>query len=211
MPSVTTDRAPHRGRVPVEQRVLGLDRRTFPLAFFVLAVFLVATVVMPRIDDAVAWDDPVRAGERLALTETVAFTPVVGWNVESGFRVGEGGSAVSSGRAVVVGDGVTFAVVPDDFDGTPSELLDQVEKVTSATEDPTFRVEGEPTNVTTAAGATGVQQTCSSVLGDGLVAAFVLDGTGLKITAYGAPAAMRAAADDVTTMIASITADGGTA
>lgn len=211
MPADTTTRTEHRGRVPVEHRVLGLDRRTFPVVFFVLAVFLVATVVMPRIDDAVAWDDPVRAGERLALSDTMVFTPAVGWNVESGFRVGEGGSAISTGRAVVVGDGVTLDIVPDDFDGTPRELLDQVEKVTSATTDPTFRAEGEPTNVTTTAGATGVQQTYSSVLGDGLVAAFVLDGTGLKITAYGSPAAMRAASDDVTTMIASITTDGGTA
>ena len=62
-------------------------------------MFLVATVLVPRVNDAIAWDDPVRAGEQLALTDTIAFTPATGWNVERGFRVGEGGSAVTSGEA----------------------------------------------------------------------------------------------------------------
>ena len=54
----------------------------------------------------------------------------------------------------------------------------------------------------------GVLEAYSSVNGDGLVAAFVIDGTGLEITVYGPPAQMRAAADDVDAMIASITSDG---
>ena len=82
-----------RRRVPVEHRLLGMDRRSFPYALFVVAVFLVATVLVPRVNDAIGWDDPVRAGEQLALTDTIAFTPTTGWNVESGYRLGEGGSA----------------------------------------------------------------------------------------------------------------------
>ena len=202
-----------RERVPVEHRLLGLDRRSFPYALFVVAVFLIATVLIPRIDDAVGWDDPVRAGEQLALTDTIAFTPTTGWNVESGHRVGRGGSAVKSGEATVVGEGVTLSVVPDDFDGTPAELLDQIAKVTSSTGDPTFRVAGDPATITLPAGGVGVIRTYSSVNGDGLIAAFVIDGTGLKITAYGPPAQMRAAAGDVAATIASIhtTADGSQA
>jgi hypothetical protein len=192
------------GRVPVEHRLLGLDKRSFPPALFVVAVFLVATVLVPRVNDAIAWDDPVRAGEQLALTDSVAFTPATGWNVERGFRVGAGGSAVTSGEATVAGDGVTFDVVPDTFDGTPAELLDQIEKVTSRTGDPTFQVEGDPATITTPAGDVGVIQTYSSVNGDGLVAAFVIGDTGLEITAYGPPAQMTAAADDIHDMIASI-------
>ena len=168
------------GRVPVEHRLLGLDKRSFPYALFVIAVFLVATVLVPRVNDAIAWDDPVRAGEQLALTDTIAFTPATGWNVETGFRVGEGGSAVTSGEATVAGDGVTFDIVPDTFDGTPGELLDQIEKVTSRTGDPTSRSTGDPATITTPAGDVGVIQTYSSVNGDGLVAAFVIDGTGAR-------------------------------
>jgi hypothetical protein len=170
----------------------------------VLAVFLVFTVVVPRINAAIDWDDPVRAGQQLALTDTIAFTPTTGWNVETGYRVGEGGSAVRSGRATVFSDGVTLDVVPGPFDGTPAELLTQVQKVTSSTGDPTFRVDGDPATVTTRSGDVGVVQGYSSVRGDGLVAAFVIDGTGLEVTAYGPPAQMRAAADDLDDMITSI-------
>jgi hypothetical protein len=197
-----------RERVPVEHRVLGLDRRSFPYALTVLGVFLVATVVIPRIDDAIEWDDPVRAGEQLALTDAIAFTPTTGWEVETGFRVGEGGSAAESGAAVVVGEGVVLEITPDDFDGTPAELIGQVEKVTTSTTDPTFRADSPTDTVTTTAGDVGVIQTYSSVRGDGVVAAFVIDGTGLEVTAYGPPTQMRAAAGDITDMIASIRAEG---
>jgi hypothetical protein len=199
---------PSRERIPVERRVLGLDRRSFPHAFTVVAVFLVSTVVLPRIDDAVDWDDPVRAGERLALTDTIVFTPTPGWEVEEGFRLPAGGSPDDSGRATVAGDGVVFSVVPDDFEGTPAELIEQIEKVTSSTEDPSFQVSDEPDTVTTASGEVGVVQSYSSIRGDGVIAAFVLDGTGVEITAYGPPAQLRAAATDITDMITSVDTDG---
>ncbi len=195
-----------RERVPVEHRMFGMDRRSFPYALFVVAVFLVATVLIPRVNDAIAWDDPVRAGEQLALTDTIAFTPATGWDVESGYRLGADGSVVKSGPAVVVGDGVTFSVFPDTFDGTPAELLAQIQKVTSSTGDPTFRVDGEPATITLPSGDVGVIQTYSSVNGDGLIAAFVIDGVGLRVTAYGPPAQLRAAADHIGEMLASIRA-----
>ena len=200
---------PDGERVPAEHRLLGLDRRSFPPALFVVAVFLVLTVAVPRVDRAVDWDDPVLAGEQLALTDTVVLTPIVGWDVETGFRVGRGASARTSGEVVVAGEGVTFQVVPDDFDGTPVELLEQVEKVTTRTVDPTFRVDGARSTLTTTAGDSGVVQPYSSVTGDGLVAALVIDGTGFKITAYGPPTQMTAAADDIKDMIASIRAVDG--
>ncbi|OZC45896.1 hypothetical protein CH267_28625 [Rhodococcus sp. 06-621-2] len=197
----------HRQRVPAEHRVLGLDRRTLAPALLVIAVFLVLTVAVPRVDAAIGWNDPVRAGQQLALTDTIAFTPRTGWEVETGFRVGE--KDRRSGDATVSGDGVTFQVTADSFDGTPDDLVDQVEKVTSRTTDPSFRVDGDRATLTTAAGQTGVVQAYSSVRGDGLVAAFVVDGTGLKVTAYGPPTQMTAAATDIKDMISSIqTVDG---
>lgn len=168
------------------------------------------TVLVPRVNAAVGWNDPVQAGEQLSLTNTVVFTPVTGWEVEAGFRVGEGGSGTTSGEVSIIDRGVTFGIVPDEFSGTPAELLDQVEKVTSRTTDPTFRVDGDRTTITTTAGDSGVAQPYSSLNGDGVIAAFVIDGTGLKITAYGPPAQMTAAAESINTMIASIgTIEGG--
>ncbi len=191
-------------RVPVEHRFLGLDKRSFPYALFVIAVFLVATVAIPRLNDAIAWDDPVRAGDQLLVAEGIVFTPTTGWNVEQGARLGEGGAVGKSGQATVASDGVSFDVVADSFDGTPAELLDQIEKVTSATGDESFTIDGEPGTITTPRGETGVIQTYSSVTGDGVIAAFVIDGTGVKVTAYGPPAQMTAAADDIDDMLASI-------
>jgi hypothetical protein len=191
-------------RVPVEHRLLGMDKRTFPYALFVVAVFLIATVVIPRIDDAITWDDPIQAGDTLALTTDITLTPSVGWNLEDGQRAGA--EAGPGANVVLVHDAVTFAVAADSFDGTPTELLDQIAKVTSSTGDPSFAVSGDPGTVTTTSGEVGVVQGYSSVNGDGIIAAFVIDGTGLKITAYGPPAQMTAAAPDLHDMIVSITA-----
>lgn len=207
-----THAATHRERVPAEHRVLGLDRRTLPPALFVIAIFFLFTVIVPRVDAAIGWDDPVQAGEQLALTDTIVFTPVSAWDVETGYRVGPDGPGQRSGEVVIAGDGVTFQITPDTFDGDPNQLLDQTEKVTSRTTDPSFRVESDRTTLTTTTGATGVVQSYSSLDNDGLVAAFVIDGTGLKVTAYGPPTQMTATADDIRDMIISIrTVDGNNA
>jgi len=195
-----------RARVPAEHRFLGLDKRSFPHALFVVAVFLVATVVIPRVDGAIGWDDPVEAGEELALSATITITPTTGWNVEEGFRAPQDGVPEKSGGMVVTSGGVVLSVVPDTFSGTPAQLLAQVAKVTSSTEDPSFTVSGATTTVSTASGEVGVLQPYSSVRGDGVVAAFVIDGTGLKVTAHGPPAQMREAAADLHAMITSIRA-----
>ncbi|MCZ4498546.1 MAG: hypothetical protein JWQ74_1099 [Marmoricola sp.] len=197
-------------RVPVEHRLLGLDKRSFPYALFAVAVFLVATVLIPRIDDALDWDDPVQAGEQLALTDTLAFVPTTGWNVVRGVRL-EGAGIIGSGPAAVTSDGVTLTILTGEFDGTPQALVTQIEKVTRSTDDPSFTISADTRTLTTDAGDVGVVQTYSSLTGDGLVAAFVIDGTGVRVTAYGPPAQLHAAAEEIDAMIASIrTVERGT-
>ncbi|MET4164676.1 MULTISPECIES: hypothetical protein [Gordonia] len=195
-----THHGQHQKRVPVEHRILGLDRRTLPPALVVLAVFVILTVIVPRIDAAIAWDDPVRAGEELALTKDIVFTPATGWDVEAGFRAGSS----RSGDATLADAGVTIDISSAAFDGDPDELLDQVEKVTSRTTDPTFRVDGDRATLTTTSGHTGVMQGYSSLTGDGVVAAFVVGPTGVEVRAYGPPAQMAEAVDTVRSMTTSI-------
>lgn len=211
MPTTTTTTdQPGNQRVPADQRILGLDKRSFPYAGFVIAVFLIATWLIPQINDAVSWDDPVQAGEQLALGPDLAFTPIAGWNVERGFRVGEPGAETPSGGVTLVSDGVTFDVAYDQFDGKAAALLKQISKVTRATQDDTFTVDGKPGTITTRSGNAGVIQAYSSVNGDGVIAAFVIDGTGVKVTAYGPPAQMITATTDIATMLASIHQTGTT-
>ncbi|WP_328814159.1 hypothetical protein [Rhodococcus sp. NBC_00297] len=199
-----THPARHRERVPAEHRVLGLDRRTIPAALIVVVVFVILTVVLPRVDTAIDWDDPVRPGDRFALADTIEITPTAGWNVESGYRVDDRDPNQKVGEVTVVGDGVTVDISPGPFDGTPAELLDQTDKVTTLANDPTFRVDGDRTTITTATGQTGILQPYASVLSDGLAAAFVIDGTGLKVRVYGPPAQMTASADTIDDMLTSI-------
>ncbi len=191
-------------RVAVEHRVLGLDRRTFAKAIFVGVVFLVFTVVIPRIDAAIPWNDPVVTGDELALTEDIAFTPAVGWNIEAGHRLNAEGSVDQSGDATLTDSGVEFDVTTGAFEGTPQELLAQIDKVTAATVDPAFRVDGAAATTRTDSGESGVLQQYSSLNEDGVIAAFVIDGTGIKVTAHGSPAQMKAAAQQIADMVASI-------
>lgn len=189
-----------------------MDTRTAPYAVVVIVIVVVATIVVPLIDRAIGWNDPIRAGEQLQLTDGVMFAPATGWNVEKGFRVGTAAVA-GSGPALLTHDGVTISVEAAAFSGDPLKLLDQIDKVTSATgDDTTFQVDDEATTVSTDAGDVGVLQTYSSVLGDGLIAAFVIDGTGVRVTAYGPPDQMTAATEELKAMIASIAStEGGAA
>lgn len=191
-------------RVPAEQRVLGMDRRTFPGAFFVLAVFLLFAVVVPRIDAGIPWTDPVITGDEFALTESIVFTPATGWNVAAGHRLTEDGSVSQSGDATLTSAGLELDVTTGAFDGTPQELLAQIDKVTEATVDPAFRVDGTPSTVRTDTGETGALQQYTSVTENGVIAAFVIDGTGVKVTAHGSPAQMQAATQQISDMISSI-------
>jgi hypothetical protein len=202
----------HIPRVPVEHRFLGLDKRSFPYAAAVLVVWLVWAVIVPKVNDAIAYDDPVVAGDRMALTDDIVFTPAVGWNVTAGFRVGEEGALPQSGAAVLDSGGVQFAIVPDAFDGTPNELIQQINKVTTrTTKGESFHVTGQRFTVTTDSGEVGVAEGFVSPRTQGVIAAFVIDGTGLQVQVVGPPDQISAVSDQVTDMVESITKTGDSA
>src|SRR3954470_650369 len=158
--------APPR-RVPVEHRFLGLDRRSFPYALFVVAVFVVATVVVPGLNQQIDRQQPALAGEQVALTDTIALTPASGWDVQTGQRVGETEQGDPEGPVTIVGQGATFVVVPGAYTGTPAQLLQELERVASSTGDWRSPAASPPASVTTPAGYVGVVQTYSTVDADG--------------------------------------------
>ncbi|WP_019144714.1 hypothetical protein [Aeromicrobium massiliense] len=189
--------------MPVEQRFLGLDRRSLVPGLVVIGIWALWSVVVPQVDDAVAYDDTVRAGDRFSLTEDLAFTPPTGWNVVEGFRTTEEPAAGPGGQVQVSDGTLSVVVVPDDFDGTPSELLDQVTDVDEATTD-AFKVEGERYTVTTRAGATGVAEGFTTPRSQGTITAFVIDGTGVEFNVVGTTAQLAAHATELTQMIESL-------
>src|SRR5690349_873276 len=110
-----------RHRVPVEHRVLGLDRRSFPFAVGALAVWL---LLVPRVDDAVPWSDQVRPGDVFRVTDAVTMTPAVGWGVRSGLRTTDTtASGTTSDDVVLVSGGVAFQITSGPWTGTPAQLL----------------------------------------------------------------------------------------
>ena len=62
--------------VPVEHRILGIDRRTIAPSLAVLAFMVLMAVVVPSIDDSVDYDDPIVAGDVMDLVGgTLTFVP----------------------------------------------------------------------------------------------------------------------------------------
>ncbi len=210
---------PSATAVPVEHRLLGLDRRQLPLALGILAVILVMVVVLPAIDDAVSWDDPVRAGDVIDMGSGITFVPPVGWQLEEGIRVGDEPVTGVSGtqiRASVVDGGVQVAVEASSFDGDADALLDQVNRLRDASDadaDEGFRVAGPRRSITTSSGLTGVTETVTSTRGDATVTAFSIDTgratVGLTVTVDAAPDQYGDHAGDIEALVASIAVEEG--
>ncbi len=178
-------------RVPVEHRIVGLDRRTLPFALAAVAVWLLWTVVLPWVDGRIGWEDTIRAGERVRLADDVTFAPAPGWGLQSGLRTTDTTSsgATSTKQVEVTNDGVIFGVQRGTWTGTPRALLDQITKITSteAGRDG-FHLSTRPTSIQTASGGDGVLEGFKTPRSEGLIAAFVFGDTGLQVQVVGAPA-----------------------
>jgi hypothetical protein len=193
-----------RPRVPIEHRWMGLDKRSIPYALVVVMIFLLWTVIVPRVDDAVDYDDQVAAGDQFLVAEDIVFTPIAGWQVDSGLRYDPARPA-NAAQVVLVKNGVTLAVQSGDFDGTPDALLDQIDKVTTLTDNGEgFSVSDERVSLTTDAGDVGVAEAFASARSSGSIAALVLDGTGVEIQIVGPPEQMSAVSDEIVSMVATI-------
>jgi hypothetical protein len=203
--------------VPVEHRWLGLDKRAMPLTFVIVAIILVMTVVVPAIDQALSWDDEVRAGDLISMGEGVTFAPPVGWELSDGIRVGREPSTGVRGdsSATVAEGGVVVRVNQSGFDGSSDTLLDQVNRLrdrSNADENRAFKVTGPRQTVTTDSGLTGVSETFTSASGDGRLYAFVVDAgdggstpVGITITVEATADQYGADASTIDALVASLT------
>lgn len=212
MDAPSTATRPVDGHVPVEHRWLGLDRRTIPLTLFVLAVMIVYTVVLPAIDNAVGWDDETAAGDVIDLGEGVTFVPPVGWELTDGFRVGDeplSGVPASGATAALGNGGVRVVAQRSGFDGTPDELLDQLNRIRSrsdAAPNRAFKVTGPRGTVTTASGISGVSEAYTSASGEGRMLAFTLGAGDAGGTPTGVVVTVDATANEYATQSAAIDA-----
>lgn len=196
------------GRPPVEYRLLGLDRRTFALPLIVVGVFVLWAFVVPAINGAVAYDDPVRAGDVLIIGSTATMAPPVGWGVDSGIRTRDRVRAgVSSPRVALVGDGVSVTTSTGPFRGDAGALVERVsendEKIAAAS---SFTVKGQPRTISID-GRHGVVQEFKTVTGEGAVFGFVENGEGITLVVTGTEDALTQDATKLGRMLASIDFD----
>ena len=193
-------------RVPVEHRFFGIDKRTIPFAAAAAAVWLLWTVVLPQIDERVAWDDPIRAGDRIQVTDDVTFAPAEGWGLLRGLRTTD---VTSSGlralpTAALTSDGVTLYVQAGAWDGTARALLDQITKITPTTSGSDgFDISTRPTTIQTATGLDGVLEGFRSPRVEGLIAAFVDGRQGIEVQVVGPTQQLGKHTQEIARMISS--------
>jgi hypothetical protein len=201
--------------VPVEDRVLGIERRTIAPSLAVLALVVLLAVVVPAVDQSVDYDDPIVAGDVIDLVGgKLVFVPTPGWNRVDGSLVGEGtAESVGSASTVVIED-VSVSITTGRFDGTPDELLDQINEMNDALQDPRgLGSAGPRQEVTSASGLTGVAETFTGLDERGIAAAFVVDvdGTsvGVEVVVRGSVETMDDHLEDITTMLDSMALTSG--
>lgn len=182
-----------------------MDKRSYAPALVVVGIVLLWVAVVPAIDSNLAHEDPVRVGDRFAITEGLAITAPSGWDVVNGFRTTALPAGGPPGGATFTNGGVTVSVTADEYDGTAVELLAQIEKVTSATGAvESFHAVGGRSNVTTNSGLTGVSESYTGHDFEGTIAAFVIDGTGLEVMVSAHPDQAAGTAGPVAEMIDSL-------
>lgn len=198
--------------MPVEDRWLGLDRRSLPYGLVGFAVIALWAWVMPWVNAQVPWDDTTEVGEAFQVTTEVAMTVPAGWGVESGLRTVDeprgGDEARDAEQTVLVKDGVVFAILQGPFDESPARLLEQANRITGA-QSSGYHVSGEVHNLTTSGGLRGVAQDFTAATGAGTVSAFVVDGQGIEIQVAGPQEQVTALKGETRAMIHSLTKDGG--
>ncbi|WP_328997700.1 hypothetical protein OHA18_24935 [Kribbella sp. NBC_00709] len=199
-----------QGWVPVEHRLLGLDRRTFAAGFGALAVALLLIYGLQALNAAIPWHNEIRAGQVLDLGGGATAVPPVGWQLERGTLTGGAGAAATSLQVLLASGGATIELEGTSYDGSAAAFLEQVQR----SEGDSGSVSGSRGSLTTDAGLVGVVESSTGPSGDAIDVAFKM-AVGTTETVNSAPALLvrvRTAAgqferyqDEVAAMLRSIT------
>lgn len=203
--------------VPVERRWLGLDRLSLKPAAIVAAIGILLGGILPLVDRAVSWDNPIAAGDRLDLGGGLTLAPPTGWQLESGFRVGGTSPNPSGSAAIVTSNGVSATIQVAGFSGSPDQLLDRVNdnEFTTATR-PDLTSTGNRTTLTTGTGLNGVLESYTGTAREGLVAVFTFPAngqglpadTGMSIVVDAPNGQLASVQSDVRAMLSSVALEG---
>lgn len=164
---------------------MGDGPRTLLPAAPVVVLVALAMWGLPALDRNVPVDDPAQAGDVIRVGG-VEFDPAAGWSIDSGVLASDPPeSGGFPNTAQVSKDGFTFSVVSDTFDGTPAELMAQLQENNERLSNGATIDMGRVETFRTDEGARGVAGRFTFAGGAGLVAAYVIDGTGVEVVLTG--------------------------
>ncbi len=196
--------------VPVEDRLLGFDRRTILPSVIVLVIVALAALVLPGINSATKYDDQVKTGDVMNLAEgQLIFVPTPGWNIVEGQRLATGAHVSASSKTVLEQQDISFAVIVGPFTGTPNALLDQINNVDDKLRQRTnLGPATKRSNIRTTEGVPGVADFYAGFQNQGLNAALVYqiggDSVGTEVVVRGSDIALTRNVQSITSMILSI-------
>lgn len=178
--------------VPVEHRVLGLDKRKMAGTLGVLALIVLWATVMPFIDSSIRYDDEVAAGQAFEVGSGVTIVPPTRWEVDPQ-------TALTQGSLVVHSAGLTVTVTVGTFDG---ELPDLMESANDSLD--IHRITRPQSSITTTQGSAGLIESFDSANSHGSLAVFAHDGVGVEIESLGPEPLATKYADEINAMIISL-------
>jgi hypothetical protein len=198
--------------VPVERRWAGFDKRTVLPSAIVILLAVIYAVVLPQINSSTDYSHEIKAGDVVDLADgQLTMTPSVGWNLAQGGLVLKGPSIVSvpSVTQLVLQD-VSFAVVTGPFTGTPTQLLEQINKISGKLRNrPNLGTATKRSSIATSDGVSGVADFYTGLQNQGFNAAFVYQvggaSVGVEVVVRGSDQSLTNNVQAVTSMLLSIT------
>ncbi|NOX30095.1 MAG: hypothetical protein GXP35_08625 [Actinobacteria bacterium] len=178
--------------VPVEHRVLGLDRRKLAATLAVLALIVLWAVAVPYIDSSISYETEVAAGQTFDVGSGVTIVPPTRWEVDPQ-------TALTQGLLVVHNSGLTVTVTVGTFDGDLSELMESANDSLGID-----RITSPQSSITTTQGSTGLIESFDSANSHGVFAVFAEDGVGVEIESLGPEPMATRFADEINAMILSL-------
>lgn len=198
--------------VPVDERVLGFDKKTIWPGVVLLVVWALWAHVMPFINDKVSADNPIVSGDviNLSLGE-ITFVPAVDWNLDAGLLLTPSTKDKVNvpSNAAVSSELVQYTVKTGNWDGTPDALLDQMIDVNKNLGQLVVKQKGGRADITNADGVPGRLAYIVGPNDATLFAAYVFEtgsGTsttpvGVEIEVRGQPGDIQDVAEEVAKMI----------
>lgn len=194
--------------VPADQRVAGFDRRTIWPGVALLIVWALWAHVIPWVNDQIALDNPVVAGDVINLgNREVTFEPAVGWDLQSGTLLESDIEASIPTSALLLGNGVSYRASTGNWPGTPEGLLDKMIDVNEDLDSLLAKNEQGRSAIENAEGQPGQIAYIVGVDEAALIATFVFepDGSttkiGVEIEVRGDPANLQDQVEEIASMI----------